>query len=453
MDIVNYRTAETKNALTSRAGLLLAAEQIRAAGLSPIIDRLLPRAGRGRAYAASAVISTFMLMLHDGARCLEDVRLLRRERPLMRMIGLARLPTAHTLGNWLHALGVCEHARRAVVQVNRHLLARGLGRRKRVTLDIDATVIEAHKKGARYSYKKCPGYVPMVGHIAETEQVAAVEFRPGNAPPSKDNLGFIRQCMDALPAGVRVSHVRIDAAGYQAVIVNFCEAQGMRFAIRAKMDTALRDSMSAVREADWQPLACRDGTVSKTEQVARTLHCMADTDQAFVIVAQRQRKAEAKADSSGAVQTTLLPQLLGQVDEESVQCSRYLYRAIATNLDQDGLDDHQIVGYYNQRAECSENRIKELRSDFGGARLPCSDFDANAAYFMMCMLAYNLLALMRLALPPKWESSRAVTLRHRLYASAGQVVRHARQWTLRIERSRRREIDEALRAIRKSALA
>jgi hypothetical protein len=42
----------------------------------------------------------------------------------------------------------------------------------------------------------------------------------------------------------------------------------------------------------------------------------------------------------------------------------YIYRAIATNLKI--LSDSKIVHFYNQRAEDSENRIKELKNDFGG---------------------------------------------------------------------------------------
>ena len=37
----------------------------------------------------------------------------------------------------------------------------------------------------------------MVGHIAEVGQIVAVDFRRGNAPPAKDNLGFITQCRQA----------------------------------------------------------------------------------------------------------------------------------------------------------------------------------------------------------------------------------------------------------------
>jgi len=37
--------------------------------------------------------------------------------------------------------------------------------------------------------------------------------------------------------------------------------------------------------------------------------------------------------------------------------------------------------------EASENRIKELKSDFGGDMLPCGDFNANDLYFNLVALA------------------------------------------------------------------
>ena len=69
---------------------------------------------------------------------------------------------------------------------------------------------------------------------------------------------------------------------------------------------------------------------------------------------------------------------------------------------------------YNQRAEDSENRIKELKLDFGGDTLPCPDFNANALYFLISALSYNLFALMRQLLPEELAHHRAMTLRWRL---------------------------------------
>ena len=448
MNILNYKTSDSTHTLTSRAGLVAVGELVRRLELSELVDRLMPVAGRNRAYPSSVIFNTFMLMLHDGARCLDDVRILKQEAGLMRLMGLGQLPDAHTLGNWLRALGSSREAMTALEQINRRLLAAGLHNCTKITLDIDATVIEAHKKDAEYSYKKLPGFTPMVGHDAGTGLVVTAEFRAGNVPPNKHNLEFIMQCERALPAGVSVSHVRIDAAGYQAAIINRCESEGVRFAIRAKMDQSVKQSMEAIRVSDWKPLVCADGTVSKSEQVARCLHVMGDTEQAFVLVVQRRLIGEREADP----QPDLFPGLLGDVDEETATCGRYMYRAIATNLDGDGLDDHQVVRFYNLRADRSENRIKELRSDFAAAHLPCSGFDANAAWFMLCSIAYNLLALMRMILQSAWERCRAITVRYRLYALAGQIVHHARQWTLKLNADHRAVFDQAIWSIRHCVL-
>jgi hypothetical protein len=67
----------------------------------------------------------------------------------------------------------------------------------KMTLDIDATEIVAHKSDAEWNYNKHKWFMPMVGHIAETGQIVAVDFRKGNAPPAHANLEFIKQCQQA----------------------------------------------------------------------------------------------------------------------------------------------------------------------------------------------------------------------------------------------------------------
>ena len=128
-----------------------------------------------------------------------------------------------------------------------------------------------------------------------------------------------------------------------------------------------------------------------------------------------------------------------------------MYRAIATN--RDDLSQSELVHWYNQRGETSENRIKELKLDFGANRMPCNDFAANALYFSLCALAYNLFALMRLVLPVRFESCRAKTIRWRLYALAGKVVMHGRKLYLKVKSAHRALLEEALSALGKLACA
>ena len=99
----------------------------------------------------------------------------------------------------------------------------------------------------------------------------------------------------------------------------------------------------------------------------------------------------------------------------------YEYRAIATNIKH--LNNSEIVHEYNQRGEHSENRIKELKSDFAAGRPPCSDFAANALYVCVCALSYNVFALMRFGLPVGLRRGRAPRLRQRVFGLAAKIVR------------------------------
>lgn len=136
----------------------------------------------------------------------------------------------------------------------------------------------------------------------------------------------------------------------------------------------------------------------------------------------------------------------GDINDEAI-VDGYIYRAIATNnVDK---SNSEIIHWYNQRAEDSENRIKELKLDFGGACLPCSDFNANGLYFLTCALSYNLFALMRQLLPGILAHHRVVTIRWRLYAIAGKVVKTGRQIFVKLKSEHQRLLAQVLDELRK----
>jgi hypothetical protein len=50
---------------------------------------------------------------------------------------------------------------------------------KNITLDIDASEVIANKANTQWTYKKHKGYMPIIGHIAQTGQIVATNFRTG----------------------------------------------------------------------------------------------------------------------------------------------------------------------------------------------------------------------------------------------------------------------------------
>ena len=152
MNIVPYSIANTNDLLTGRGGLICFAELLRRTGFSSWVERYFPKPGSNRGYGQAEVVTLWMLMLHEGARCLEDVRHIREDKALRKLLGLRRLPSADMLGDWLRRLGKDEVGIKALVKVNRRLLGWALGRCRRVTLDIDATPVLCEKRTAQWTY-------------------------------------------------------------------------------------------------------------------------------------------------------------------------------------------------------------------------------------------------------------------------------------------------------------
>src|ERR1039458_4639301 len=103
----------------------------------------------------------------------------------------------------------------------------------------------------------------------------------------------------------------------------------------------------------------------------------------------------------------------------------YGYHAVATNREEPA---RAVIWKHNQRGN-SENWHKELKVGLGMEQMPCGQFEANALYFAIGLLADNLAQrLLRQALSASYRTATVATLRCRVYRLAGKLVRHARGW-------------------------
>ena len=182
--------------------------------LSSRVDNVFPQPQSNRGFKPSVFIQTLMLMQHEGSFHLDDVRHLKNDHALRTLFEMKTIPSATATGDWLRRTAKHVVTQTAWEAVNKVLLTSALHHCKAVTLDIDATEIIANKADVSWTYKSNKGFMPMVGHIAQTGQVVACDFRKGNESPNSKNLDFIKQCQNALPDGCTVQQLRIDAAGY-----------------------------------------------------------------------------------------------------------------------------------------------------------------------------------------------------------------------------------------------
>lgn len=435
MNILHYKLKTTKDQLTSRAGLVDVGQTMKQLELSKSIDHHFPIPKSNRGIAASSYLETLILMQHEGCFHLDEVKHLHEDQVISDVLKIKNMPKASAIGNWLRRMGNNGQGLRSLSQVNKGVLKAALHNRKGITLDIDATEIISHKAEAQWTYNKNQGYMPMVGHVAEVGMVVACDFRTGNTPPSKDNLAFIQQCKSALPEDCTIKALRIDSAGYQAKIIKYCEEKAIDYAIRAKMSAGIKEQIETLKEKDWQPLIHKSGEASQSQSTCRIIHWITGHKTALTLVVQRKAiKGQMELDTGEPINST-------EITDQG-----YIYRSIVTN--QEDWTDSQIIHWYNQRGEDSENRIKELKLDFGGDVLPCSDFGANALYFMISALSFNLFALMRLFLPEELAHHRAGTIRWRLYAIAAKVVKTGRQVFISMKEKHRILLEAVLSRIK-----
>jgi hypothetical protein len=400
--ILPIKLERSSERLTSLGGLVVLEELARAVGLWEDVDRVLEGPKSGRGYAPHAFVQGLVWMLHAGGRRLEDLRELRAEQEVLGVLGLEAVPDAGTVGDWLRRQG--ERGAEAMQAISRKLVAPCWPSAEELTLDVDATEIEAEKQEAQWTYHHVQGYMPLVGYVDGV--CVGHEFREGNESPGAGILEFARHCEAALPAGKKI-YFRSDSAAYQAKVINYYSQPGRSFSITADLDVAVRREIANLPEAAWQPYRTPED-IATDREIAETVHSMNGTEQAFRLIVLRWPNPQ--------------PSLF--------EADRYCYHAVAANREEAA---SAVIWKHNGRGN-SENWHKELKSGLGMEQMPCGQFEANAMYFAIGVLAYNLAQLLkRQVLPVAYRTATVATLRWKVYRLAGKLVRHARGWMLQIK--------------------
>lgn len=398
--LLPFKIVASDEPLIARSGLLLPYEMAKALKLPSIIDRELPEPGSGRGYKPSRFVVPLVLMLHGGGKKLEDLREIKGEMSLRELLGMESLPASSTIGDWLRRMGQDSKGLSGLGRVNRHLVREVILRDRRIdyTLDVDASIIASEKEEAKVTYKGEKGYQPQMGFLFEAGLILEDEFREGNIPAQAEAVSFVEKCFKAMPVSKSIAYLRSDSAFYQAGVINLCFERNKLFTITADQDRGVKENIKTIRE--WR-------SYHGDREIGETIHSMNETKEAFRLIVIRWPKLQA----------------------ELLDPSPYFYHAIATNREEGA---EEVIKLHNQRGQV-ENYIKELKSGFGMEWMPCGETYANAVFFRIGVIAYNLfLAMKLLALPPWYRTFTISTMRWRLYQIAGAVVKHAHQLLLKL---------------------
>lgn len=268
-----------------------------------------------------AIHTTGLTHVSWRGRHVEDLRQIRDDMGLRRLIGLMEMPSLSTYGDWIRRKGNGK----GLIGINKvnTEVAKGFLKAdttvKELTLWSDPTLIEAEKQTAKMTYKGVRGYRPIITSFKEIPLIIYHEFKEGNL--HEGQLRAIEAVFEIVPKGKRIVHTSLDSEYYISSVINYLTIKGVTFCIVADLDKAVKETIKGIRK--WRPYRDREGIVTK-KKIGETIHTMNNTEEAFRLVVLRWRNPQ----------------------RDLFNQEEYYYHAIATNLE---CSTEEVVWRYNER--------------------------------------------------------------------------------------------------------
>jgi hypothetical protein len=417
--ILPYKYEEEKKpaGMTSLAGLPLYLDLAGALGLPESIGRHLTfRPSQG--WTDSQMVLSLMLLALAGGDCVDDLKVLEADEGFCRILeriepeasqsrwraGKSRtIPSPSAVFRYLSAFRTDEASMKGIasvprspaltslVQVNRDMIAsiQRVRPSSCVTLDIDATLVETHKKDALFSYEGYKAYQPFNVYWAEQGLLAYTEFRDGNVPANYDLLRVLKEALDNLPEGVKKVQLRSDAAGYSHDLLAYCDLGKnerfgrIEFAISCPVTEAFKKEVRILPSGEWKRLDTSREYAEVGFVPNELAHSKKGEPYRFLAIREVLRQP-------------VLPGV--ELPFQTVTCegTQYKLHGLASNMDRAA---DRLIAFAYERCGKSEEAHAILKEDLFGGKLPSGNFGENAAWWWISVLAFNLnTAMKKLAL-------------------------------------------------------
>jgi Transposase DDE domain group 1 len=410
--------------VAAHAGTRLVADMADALGLTTgLSTAMAPTRQRRSAHDPGRVLVDLAVMVADGGTSLSDLKVLRDQPDLFGAV--ASDPTA-----W-RVLDSIDHNAMAAINAARasaRAVAWAAGARPPadfIVLDFDATLVTSHseKEKAAPNYKHGFGFHPLLCFVDATNDALAGVLRPGNAGSNTaaDHIEVLDAALAQLPVKTKVADpeggewmlARADSAGATHGFVNALRKRGLEFSIGFPMDEAVRQAVWALpsgpwREAIHQDCEQRDG--AEVAEITDRLDLSAWPEGTRAIVRREEPHPGAQLTFS-------------DIDGHRFQVF------ICDSADPD-------ISYLEARHRGHarvEDRIRNAKQT-GLANFPCHDFDNNAAWLAVVLMACDLIVwTQQLTLRGEMAKAEPKRLRYCLLHAAGRIASSGRRTRLRLQ--------------------
>jgi len=117
----------------------------------------------------------------------------------------------------------------------------------------------------------------------------------------------------------------------------------------------------------------------------------------------------------------------------------YQYYGVMTNVNVFSWGKQRVIEHHRKRGN-AENFIREKKVHLDLKHFPCLALNTNTGYGLIAMVAYNFLRLIaRLDRPDKPHFAKK--LRRKFFWIPGKIVKHARQFFLKIPKTYEKEVN------------
>ena len=316
-----------------------------------------------------------------------------------------------------------------------------------VTIDLDTTDVEVYgrkKRGVAYNHQGQRVGRPHVAAWAETEIVLAADLGDGTDDPRATAPDLLRRALACLPAAVRAGRVamRADAGYFAGRLARVAHDEHISFAIGAKRIAPLWRLLAGIAEDAWH-----DAIEMDNAQVAVAQYCPDWWPASTRLLVRRVAldPARVSADPRSRRRRTLHPdQRALPFPELAAAGPVYAYSFILTNLDVSSPARAAAAEHWYRHRTTVENLFRDSKLGAALRHLPSGYPQVNTAWMWGALLAATMAAwLHQLTATALGEDivhghgvrggkAMIATLRWRLIAVPGRLVRHARHLTLRL---------------------
>ena len=317
-----------------------------------------------------------------------------------------------------------------------------------VTIDLDTTDVEVYgrkKRGVAYNHQGQRVGRPHVATWAEAEIVLAADLGDGTDDPRATAPDLLRRALASLPERARASGrvaVRADAGYFAGALARAAHEAHIGFAIGAKRIAPLWRLLAGIAEDDWHDAIDMDGA-----QVAVAEYCPDwwPANTALLVRRVLLDPAQVSADPRSRRRRTLHPDQRALPFPELARAGAiYAYSFILTSLDVSSPDKAIAVEHWYRHRTTVENIFRDSKLGAALRHLPSGYPQVNLAWMWGALLAASMAAwLHQLTARTAGEDiihghgarggkAMIATLRWRLIAVPGRLIRHARHLILRL---------------------